>query len=206
MLVVGLTGGIGSGKSTVASLLAARGAVVIDADQVAREVASPGGASYQTLVDHFGPGVVRADGTLDRAAIAYEVFSDPEELAALNAITHPAIAAAIAARLASLAEVAGPRSIVVLDIPLVTEATRARYRLAGVIVVDAPHGVALRRLVEQRAMSESDAEARLKAQMSRADRRTLADVVIDNQGTRRELEAGVDRAWEWLEGLLAAQR
>jgi dephospho-CoA kinase len=94
----------------------------------------------------------------------------------------------------------------VLDIPLVTEATRARYRLAGVIVVDAPHGVALRRLVEQRAMSESDAEARLKAQMSRADRRTLADVVIDNQGTRRELEAGVDRAWEWLEGLLAAQR
>jgi dephospho-CoA kinase len=208
VVVVGLTGGIGSGKSTVSAMLARRGAVVIDADEIAREVTAPGGAAYQAMVDHFGAGVVGPDGTLDRAAIAARVFSDPAELAALNAITHPAIGAAMLLRLAALrapGEAGGVggvggigRSPVVLDIPLLTEATRGNYGLAGVVVVDAPVEVAIRRLVRQRGLTEADAEARVRAQASREDRRRWADFVVDNGGSRAQLAASVEQLWSWL--------
>ncbi|MGH9123280.1 MAG: dephospho-CoA kinase [Acidimicrobiales bacterium] len=213
VIVVGLTGGIGSGKSTVASLLAARGAWVIDADAVARRLAEPGGASYAALAAHFGPEVVNPDGTLNRKAIAARVFTDPDELAVLNAITHPAIAADIEAQLATLAGTGpvgatagrGPASegpaVVVLDLPLLDLAARMRYRLAAVVVVDVPLDVARRRLIEQRGIGEADADARIAAQITREVRRGLADVVIDNSGTPEALEASVDDLWSWLQRL-----
>ena len=203
--MVALTGGIGSGKTTVASLLAARGAAVIDADAVARRLAAPDGASYPALVTHFGPEVVNADGTLDRKAIAARVFDDPEELAALNALTHPDIARAIESQLAALAgrgEAGGaPVPVAVVDLPLLDLAARMRYQPAAVVVVDAPVGVARRRLVEDRGFTEADADARIAAQLSRDERRALADVVIDNGGSRAGLEAQVDRLWSWLRRL-----
>lgn len=201
MIVVGLTGGIGSGKSTVAALLAGRGAHVIDLDDIARHVAAPGGAAYDDLAGHFGTAVVRADGTLDRAAIATRVFSDPAELKALNAITHPAIAAVTLSRLAALADeaaVGDEEALVVLEIPLLTEATKGRYGLAAVVVVDAPVEVAVRRLFVTRGMSKADAEARARAQPSREDRLRLADVVIDNGGSMGDLRASVGDLWTWL--------
>lgn len=196
MTAVAVTGGIGSGKSTVAHLLADRGATVIDADQVARQVVQQGGDIYRALVEHFGPSVVGPGGGLDRAALARRVFADACELQALNAITHPAIEAAIVDRL----RVAEPGPVVV-DLPLLTSDTRSRLGLAAVVVVDAPTEVAVRRLVEQRRFDEDDAVARVAAQMTREERRRLADVVIDNGGTREDLEAQVDRLWPWLVGL-----
>jgi dephospho-CoA kinase len=207
VVVVGLTGGIGCGKSTVAALLADRGAVVVDADQVARDVVAPGQPAFEALVDHFGPSVVRPDGTLDRAGVAARVFSDPAQLAVLNAITHPAIGAAIGARLVSLESPAaagrrtGAERPVVLDIPLLTAAARRLYRLAGVIVVDAPVEVAVRRLVEHRGLSQSDAEARIRAQPGREERRRLGDVVVDNGGSLQDLAAAVAPVWQWLTSL-----
>lgn len=201
MVVVAVTGGIGSGKSTVARLLARRGAVVIDADQIAREVVEPTGPSYDAIVDHFGPGVVGSDGRLDRAALAARVFTDPAELAILNAITHPAIAAAVAAR---VAEHAGSDRFVVVDIPLLDADSKDRYGFAGVIVVDAPVELAVRRLVEQRGLSEADARARMDSQMAREERRRLGDVFIDNGGTPGELAAAVAEAWRWIERLAGA--
>ena len=198
MIVVGVTGGIGSGKSTVAAHLARRGAVVVDADRVAREVAAPGGAAYEALVDHFGSGVVRQDGSLDRAAIAARAFSDPAELAALNAITHPVIAVELARRLAALN---GTDQVVVLDIPLLSEALRAGYGLTGVVVVDAPIEVAVQRLVDQRGFTDADARARVTAQASREERRRIADVVVDNGGSRQELDAAIEPLWAWIKSL-----
>jgi dephospho-CoA kinase len=198
VVVVAVTGGIGSGKSTVAGLLAARGAAVVDADKIARQVVAPGGPSYRSVVEHFGPAVVAADGTLDRAALAARVFADPAELAVLNAVTHPAIGGTLLTRLADLSR---SRQPVVLDIPLLTNATRELYGLAGVVVVDAPVEVAVRRLVEQRGLTEADAVARVRAQISREERIRLADVVIDNSGSRDSLAAAVEGVWEWLEGL-----
>ena len=135
MLLIALTGGIGAGKSTVAALLAARGAAVIDADGIAREVAAPGGPAYQPLIERFGGDIVLADGTLDRAAIAARAFTDPEALADLNAITHPAIRQRMAEAVAAHA---GTDEVVILDIPLLIPATRDALGLAGVIVVDTP--------------------------------------------------------------------
>ena len=201
MVVVAVTGGIGSGKSTVARLLARRGAVVIDADRIAREVVEPTGPSYDAIVEHFGPGVVGSDGRLDRAALAARVFTDPAELAILNAITHPAIAAAVAAR---VAEHAGSDRFVVVDIPLLDADSKDRYGFAGVIVVDAPVELAVRRLVEQRGLSEADARARMDSQMAREERRRLGDVFIDNGGTPGELAAAVAEAWRWIERLAGA--
>jgi dephospho-CoA kinase len=201
MLLVGLTGGIGSGKSTVAGMLEARGAVVIDADRIAREVVEPGGPAYQPLIDRFGPSIVRTDGSLDRAAIAAQAFSDPEALKDLNRITHPAISERMAALAAAQA---GTDRVVVLDIPLLAPATRDSYGLAGVIVVDTPVEVAVERLVAQRGLSEDDARARVAAQLSRKERRQMADVVIDNAGSRDDLTAGVARAWDWIERLRGA--
>jgi dephospho-CoA kinase len=195
MLTVGLTGGIGSGKSTVADLLVQRGAVLIDADRIAREVVVPGGAAYQPLVDRFGPGVLASDGTIDRAALAAVVFADADSLAALNAITHPAISAVMAARRAAEE---GTDHVVVLDIPLLKPAHRDLLSLDVVVVVDAPVEIAVERLVGQRGFSREDAEARIAAQLSREERRSGADFVVDNSSDRAHLATEVDRVWASL--------
>ncbi|MGH9115344.1 MAG: dephospho-CoA kinase, partial [Acidimicrobiales bacterium] len=186
----------GSGKSTVAAGLVRRGLAVVDADAISREVVEPGGPAYKPVVDRFGPAIVRADGRLDRPALAAIVFGDEAALADLNELTHPVIADVIADRVQRLT--AGNR-IVVLDIPLLTIATRSGYELGAVVVVDTPEDVAVRRLVEQRGFSEADARARLAAQISREERRALADIMIDNSGDWADLEAEVDRAFRWLE-------
>jgi dephospho-CoA kinase len=189
-----LTGGIGSGKSTVARLLAGRGAVVVDADLLARQVVEPGSAGYQAVLDRFGPAVAAPDGGLDRRALADLVFADPSALADLNAIVHPAVRAAIAGRLAELREGDG---VVVLDIPLLVESGRS-YGAAAVLVVDCPEDVAVQRLVEQRGMDEADARRRMAAQVPRAERLAAADLVIDNSGSPEQLEAEVERVWTFL--------
>lgn len=198
MLVLGLTGGIGSGKSTVAAMLADRGAVVIDADTVAREVVEPGGPAYKGVVDRFGPDVVAGDGRIDRPALAKIVFGNPSALADLNALTHPVIAEVVGERLTAEA---GTDHVVILDVPLLVETERARAKCAAVVVVDCPEDVAVRRLVEQRAMVEADVRSRMAAQATRNERLALADFVIDNSGTRDELAAEVDRCWDWIEAL-----
>ena len=195
MFLVGLTGGIGSGKSTVAADLAARGAAVIDADGIAREVVEPGGRAYDAVVERFGTGVLQADGSLDRQKLADVVFSDPDALAALNDITHPAIGALMAERVIAAAETT---EIVVVDIPLLNIATKSRMNFGAVVVVDAPEDTAVERLVQQRGFSEADARARIAAQMSRDERCSLADFVVDNSGDRTALSAQLDALWTWL--------
>src|SRR5205085_855298 len=149
--------GIGSGKSTVSAMLARRGAVILDADVIAREVVEPGGPAYAGVVERFGSAIVAADGTIDRPALAAIVFNDDDARRDLNRLTHPAVGKVMAER---LAEQAASGNVVVLDIPLLAEGGRDRYGLSGVIVVDAPVDLAVRRLVEQRGMSEADARAR----------------------------------------------
>jgi dephospho-CoA kinase len=200
MIVIGLTGGIGSGKSTVAELLVERGAVLIDADELAREVVEPGRPAYAKVVEHFGDDVVSPDASLDRSAIAAKVFDDPQALAELNAIVHPDVRAEIATRLASEEN----KDVVVVDIPLLIESGSSDpYGLAGVLVVDAPLDVVIERLVNRRQMSRADAEARLANQATRIERIARADFVIMNMGTLDELEEMVTRAWHWIEGLRA---
>ncbi len=195
MLTVGLTGGIGAGKSTVAGLLVAHGAELVDADLVAREVVAPGGPAYQPLVDRFGPSVLTADGLIDRPRLAELVFGHPEALADLNAITHPAIGVEMIAR---KDRYAGTDRIVVMDIPLLRSVHREMLALAAVIVVDVPTDLALERLVTLRGMDRGDAEARIGAQIDRAARLEGADLVIDNSGDPDALGAQVDRVWTEL--------
>ncbi len=192
MLAIGLTGGIGSGKSTVAQLLVARGAHLIDADLVAREVVVPGGPAYQPMIDRFGPGILDVDGSIDRPKVAELVFGNPEALADLNAITHPAIGVEMIARRDRFADT---DDIVVLDIPLLRPVHREMLSLGAVVVVDTPVEVALQRLVTQRGMSREDAEARISSQTDRATRLDGADLVIDNSGDVEELGHEVARAW-----------
>lgn len=200
MLLVGLTGGIGSGKSTVSALLADRGAVVVDADAITRELQQPGTPVFAAMVERFGPGVVAADGTLDRQAVADVAFTDPEALAALNAIVHPAVGAEIVARMEHLGTT---DEVVVLDVPLLVESSSA-YPLAGLVVVDVDPEVAVRRLVEHRGMPEADVRARMARQASREDRLARADRVVDNSGTLDDLRAQVDDLWAWIGSLDAA--
>jgi dephospho-CoA kinase len=201
MLAVGLTGGIGSGKSAVADLLVERGAVLIDADQVARDVVAPGGPAYQPLIDRFGTGIVAADGTIDRPALAAVAFADEGRRLELNAITHPAIGITmIQARDAQ----AATDHIVVLAIPLLTALHRETVKLHKVVVVDCPTDVALERLLSQRGFDRADAEARIRSQISREERVKEADYVLDNSGDRAALEAKVAELWEWLEAARAA--
>jgi len=202
MLSVGLTGGIGSGKSEVTRRLARHGAVVIDSDVLAREVVEPGTSGLAAVAAEFGAGVLAADGSLDRAKLAAIVFADPHRLAALNAIVHPLVRA----RSASLTESAAAGSdsaIVVHDVPLLVEAG-----LAGnfdlVVVVDVPDSVQLYRLVRVRGMAEADAKARIAAQASRERRLAVADYVLDNSGDLDALDAAVGQLWEWLRDRIAA--
>ena len=189
MLRIGLTGGIGSGKSTVAGLLAARGARVIDADRIAREVVEPGTPGLDAVVGAFGAGVLTAEGALDRPALAAVVFADPEARRRLDGIVHPLVRS----RAAELVAAAPPEAVVVQDVPLLVETGQAgSYDL--VLVVQADPATRVRRLVG-RGLSEDDARARIAAQATDEQRRAVADVVLDNSGTVEELEARVDRFW-----------
>jgi dephospho-CoA kinase len=200
MLAVGLTGGIGSGKSAVADMLVERGAVLIDADQVARDVVAPGGPAYQPLIDRFGEGIVAADGSIDRQALANIAFADQESRLALNAITHPAIGIRMIEMRDALADT---DRIVVLAIPLLTALHRETVKLHKVVVVDTPTDIALGRLLSQRGFDKADAEARIRSQISREERVKEADYVLDNSGDRVALEREVADLWDWL---LAAQQ
>jgi dephospho-CoA kinase len=192
--VIGLTGGIGSGKSTVAAKLVARGAHLVDADQIVRDLQRPGQPVFKAMVARFGPGIVAADGTLDRAAVASIVFADRDALEALNAIVHPAVRAEIARQGSQHAHT---DDVVVLDIPLL-DRVGVSLPLAGVVVVDVPVELQVERLVQHRGFSEADAWARIAQQRSREDRLDDADYVIDNSGDDAALERAVDAAWEWI--------
>ena len=196
MVLIGLTGGIGSGKSTVSALLAERGALVIDADAITRELQQPGTEVFTAMCERFGPGIVAADGSLDRQAVADIVFNDADALKDLGAIVHPAVGAEIAARLEAAA---GTDQVVVLDIPLLVES--GRDDLAALVVVDVEPEIAVERLVQHRGMREDDARARMANQASREDRLARADVVLDNSGTLEDLAAQVDAAWPRLVAL-----
>jgi dephospho-CoA kinase len=195
VLLIGLTGGIGSGKSTVSARLAELGAVVIDADAITKELQQSGTEVFGAMVDRFGTGIVAADGTLDRQAVADIVFADADALADLNAIVHPAVGLEIARRMEAEA---GTDHVVVLDVPLLVESGRSD--LAALVVVDVDPEVAVRRLVEQRGMREDDARARMARQVSREERLSRADHVLDNSGSIDELRAQVDALWEKLRG------
>jgi dephospho-CoA kinase len=194
---IGLTGGIGSGKSTVSALLARRGAVIIDADAITKELQAPGTEVFQAMVERFGPGIVAADGTLDRQAVADIVFADEQALEDLNGIVHPAVGAETTRR---ILEEADTDHLVVLDIPLLVESAGKRP-VAGILVVDVDPEVAVERLVTQRGFSEADARARMARQASREERLARADLVIDNSGTLEDLERRIEELWPQIEAL-----
>jgi dephospho-CoA kinase len=196
MILVGLTGGIGSGKSSVSQLLEARGALIVDADAIVRELQVPGAPLVAQLVERFGPDIVDEDGALVRQALADKVFTDPDALGDLNKIVHPAVGAEMNRRIE--AEMAGSR-VVVLDVPLLAE--NPREGLAGVLVVDCPVEVAVDRLVNQRDVREDDARARIGRQATREKRMAMASKVIDNSGGRDALAGQVEQAWIWLQTL-----
>ena len=196
MILIGLTGGIGSGKSEVARLLTNRGAILIDADLIVRELQRPGAEVYLKMVELFGPDVVASDKSLDRAAIATRVFSDSNLLKTLNELIHPIVRRVMNERIESFRET---DKVVVLDIPLLVE--NPREGLDGVLVVDLDVDLALGRLVEQRNMSVEDANARIAKQATREQRLAIADHVIDNSGDRTQLEEKVETAWSWIQSL-----
>ena len=196
MIVVGLTGGIGSGKSTVSAMLAARGAEVIDADLITREVQLPGSVVVEDIARRFGQDVLDDNGALLRARLAEIVFADAKSLSDLNAIVHPAVRAEIARRVDLLAP---SDRIVVLDIPLLTE--NRRGAIQAKIVVDVPVEQQVERLVSSRGFTESDARARIANQSSREERLRDADFVIDNSGDIEDLDPQIDKLWEWIGSL-----
>jgi dephospho-CoA kinase len=201
-LHVGLTGGIGAGKSTVARLLAGHGAIVLDADVAARAVVEPGTEGLAEVVEAFGPGVLREDGSLDRAALASVVFADDERRKRLNAIVHPRVRAWMAERAAA----APAGSVIVQDIPLLVEsglAGGASRQFDFVIVVDADDETRIARLVRDRGMTEREARARIAAQASREQRNAVADRVIDNSGGPEQLDEAVAELWHELDGKTA---
>ncbi len=202
VIEIGLTGGIGSGKSTVAAGFVDRGGVLIDADHVVRELQVPGAPVFVEMVARFGDGIVGADGSLDRAAVARVVFADAESLAALNAIVHPATLVEIERRRASHRD---SGAIVVLDIPLLVVPGQPRRPefadLAGVVVVDVPEELQVQRLVEGRGFGPEDARARMAKQASREQRLAEAQFVIDNSGDRDQLEREIEHCWTWINSL-----
>ena len=194
MKLIGLTGGIGSGKSTVSAKLAELGAVIVDADAITRELQQPGEPIFNAIVERFGPQVVAPDGTLDRQALADIVFNDKAALADLNQMTHPGVGIAISERVEAQRST---DNVVILDVPLMVES--GMYAVSGLIVVDCPPEEAIRRLVAFRGMSETDVKARMARQASREDRLAKADVVIDNSGTPEELDAQIANIWQWIQ-------
>lgn len=194
MKLVGLGGGIGSGKSSVSVLLHEFGAVIVDADLIARSVVEPGHGVLDALVERFGPTVLTSSGLLDRKALAELVFPDPEAVKALNAITHPAIGKEIERQIA--VHVDDVEAVVMLDAPLLFE--RDRPGMVGKILVDVDEEIAVSRLVKFRSFDEADARRRVTAQMTREERRAKADFVIDNSGNLDALRIQVRAAWKWI--------
>ena len=190
VVVIGLTGGIGSGKSTVSALLAERGALVIDADAITRELQQPGTPVFAAMRERFGETIIAADGSLDREAVADIVFADAAALKDLGAIVHPAVGMEIAARLEAAQ---GSHGVVILDVPLLVES--GRDDMAALVVVDVDPEVAIERLVNQREMRENDVRARMANQADRAARLARADHVLDNSGSIEDLRAQVDELW-----------
>ena len=199
MLIVGLTGGIGAGKSSVARLLAGHGAAVVDVDALGREIIAPGGSAVQAVLDRFGSGLEGSDGGIDRPALASIVFNDTDELAALNEISHPAINELLDERIGAIAA-AGSADVVVLDMAVLVESTLGRdtqFPYEVVITVEAPPDVRLERLVE-RGLTAEDAKARLASQATDDQRREVADFVIGNGGGPDELAHATAQLWEAL--------
>lgn len=198
MLLVALTGGIGAGKSSVSARLSGRGAILVDADEVVKQLQQIGNKVYEDMVARWGSGILQEDGNLNRQAIADIVFNDEDELTALNELVHPAVRVEMARQVEELAD---SDSIVILDIPLLKEGDAEKRGAKAVIVVDCPTEVAIERLVEFRGFDRADAEARIAAQYTREERLALADFVVDNGGDLDALDAEVDRCWAWLEEL-----
>ncbi|MBY0176242.1 dephospho-CoA kinase [Curtobacterium herbarum] len=198
MRIIGLTGGIAAGKSTVSSRFAEHGAVVVDADRLARDAVAPGSPGLQAVRERFGDTVIAPDGSLDRPALGAVVFADPEARTALEGITHPEVWR-LAQQRFDAAEAADPDAVVVYDVPLLAEAEGSRpLRFDAVVVVDAPAAVRIERLVEHRGMRREDAERRVAAQASDADRLALADHVVDATGTLEQTIRSADEIWARL--------
>ena len=200
MLLVGLTGGIGSGKSSVSSALERRSAVVVDADRIVRELQRSGTEVFNEMVERFGVGIIGADGELNRQAVADLVFTDAEALADLGKIVHPRVRDEMTQRLESLA---ATDETVVLDVPLLVES--GWEGMAGVLVVDLDPEIAIARLVEFRNFDEADARNRIANQVAREERIAKADFVVDNGGDLDDLELQVDAAWEWIASLTPSE-
>jgi len=196
MILIGLTGGIGSGKSEVARLLADRGAEIIDADVIVRELQQPGAEVYEKMIELFGTEVVAADKSLDRTAIAKKAFTDESLLKTLNQLVHPIVKRVMNERVEAFRDT---KKVVILDIPLLVE--NPREGLDGVLVVDLDAEIAVKRLVEQRNMSADDARARIAKQATREQRLAIADHVIDNSGDRNALSQKIEIAWSWIKSL-----
>lgn len=198
MLLVALTGGIGAGKSSASARLEHRGAALIDADAVVKELQQPGQAVHAAMVERWGEGIVAEDGQLDRQAIANIVFNDEDELKALNALVHPVVRKEMNRQAESFRDT---DRVVILDIPLLNEGDAQKRGAVGVIVVDCPPETAIERLVTHRGFDRADAEARMAAQASREERLGLADFVVDNGGDLAQLGAEIERCWNWLMSL-----
>jgi dephospho-CoA kinase len=199
MKLIGLTGAIGSGKSSVSALFASKGAIIIDGDGIAKQLQQKGSATLQKMVDEFGD-ILLDTGELDRAKVAQLVFGDADLLKRLNAIMHPAISAEI---LRQIEMNMATDNVVVLDMPLLVE--NPREGMSGLVVVDVDPEVAISRLVQYRNMNEDDARRRMASQASREDRLKVADRVIDNSGSPDALNAQVDEVWDWFATLPNAQ-
>ena len=180
-------------------MLEERGAIIVDADVIAREVVDQGEPAYAAVVERFGQGVVAPDGSLDRTALANIVFNDDEARVALNGIIHPAVGVRMAEVMQEHTDTA---DVVVLDVPLLVESRRPG--IAGIIVVDCPEDIAVRRLVDQRGFDEQDARSRIAAQASRDERKAVADFLIDNSGSLDDLVPQVDDAWKWIQSFVTA--
>jgi dephospho-CoA kinase len=196
MILIGLTGGIGCGKSEVSRLLEMRGAIIIDADLIVRELQKPGAEIFLRMVEMFGDKVVAMDGSLDRSAVANEVFKDGKILKKLNLLIHPVVRRVMNERVEIYR---ATDKIVVLDIPLLVE--NPREGLDGVLVVDLDPQIAIERIVSQRNMTIDDAKARVSAQSTREQRLAIADHVVDNSGDRDALSRQVENAWSWITSL-----
>lgn len=201
MLLVGLTGGIGSGKSTVAEMLARRGAVVFDADVLAREAVEPGTPGYEQVLARFGDGILLADGSIDRAALAALVFEDPGARRDLERIVHPEVQRLF---LEGIRPHAGSDRVVVFDAPLLVETGR-HAAFDSLIVVVAKPETQVQRLASDRSMSEEDVRARMEAQLPVEEKAGAAEFILDNEGSVQELEAQVDRLWPELQRRAAAR-
>ncbi len=198
MILISLTGGIGSGKSTAARGLADRGAELLDADAMVREMQRPGQPVFAAMVERWGADIVLPSGELDRGAVAAIVFNDADELEALEEMIHPAVRAEMGRRIDDLSKT---DRVVVQDVPLLEKVMGDRRSSSSIVVVDCPVEVAIERLVEHRGFERADAEARVAAQISRSERLAMADFVVDNGADLEHLELEIDRCWSWINTL-----